>query len=447
MAKAHGILKGDIKGNAGQLSFRQQSGVTIVSGRVYNNKSAGEGATYTQRVQRCKLANLVNVYRAIAAFEKKAWQGKGSRVSDYNMFVKKNLPSADIYLPKDWANLGAAIVDRYMVAQGSLPQITAVSIEGVTKTSLSLGDLVIGTETSIGALSEAIINNNANFKQGDKITFAILRSQYITVAGQSVPSFVPEYIECNIDINAEELVADNWKSQNGTLASSADNFLTLNGQGLGFMMVHTREKDGMLLCSTQYIVMPAVSTSDVYSTTAWLNRCAASYGYQEEVLIQPNESALVSYTYYNVNGVGGENGYVQGSTQVREGGSVTLTGVPDAGYSVKGWYDNIAGTGQALSTEDTYTVSSVSEDVTVYCLFEEIPPQMYQITALVGSDGGGTVTGGGSYAEGAEVTLTAHEDSGYQFQGWNNGSTSNPLVFTATEDVRITAIFIDLSNV
>ena len=72
MAKAHGILKGDIKGNAGQLSFRQQGGVTIVSGRVYNNKSAGEGATYTQRVQRCKLANLVNVYRAIAAFEKKA---------------------------------------------------------------------------------------------------------------------------------------------------------------------------------------------------------------------------------------------------------------------------------------------------------------------------------------------------------------------------------------
>lgn len=60
---------------------------------------------------------------------------------------------------------------------------------------------------------------------------------------------------------------------------------------------------------------------------------------------------------------------------------------------------------------------------------------------------GGSVTGGGVYDEGAQVTLQATANEGYQFVNWKiNGtsqvvSSANPYVFNAEEDVDLIATF------
>lgn len=69
----------------------------------------------------------------------------------------------------------------------------------------------------------------------------------------------------------------------------------------------------------------------------------------------------------------------------------------------------------------------------------------YTITANSNNNAWGTVTGGGTYNNGATCTLTATPESGYQFQSWKkNGevvSTSPTYSFTVTESATYTAQF------
>jgi len=70
------------------------------------------------------------------------------------------------------------------------------------------------------------------------------------------------------------------------------------------------------------------------------------------------------------------------------------------------------------------------------------PTQIVKQYALTASSGeGGSVTGGGTFASGTQVSLTATPTSGYSFSGWSNGSTANPLTVTLNSNTTITANF------
>ena len=70
------------------------------------------------------------------------------------------------------------------------------------------------------------------------------------------------------------------------------------------------------------------------------------------------------------------------------------------------------------------------------------PTQIVKQYALTASAGdGGSVTGGGTFASGTQVSLTATPNSGYSFSGWSNGSTTNPLTVTLNSNTSITANF------
>jgi hypothetical protein len=53
----------------------------------------------------------------------------------------------------------------------------------------------------------------------------------------------------------------------------------------------------------------------------------------------------------------------------------------------------------------------------------------------------GTVSGGGEYAFGSEVTITATAAEGYRFVSWNDGDTNNPRIITLTGDTTFIANF------
>lgn len=65
----------------------------------------------------------------------------------------------------------------------------------------------------------------------------------------------------------------------------------------------------------------------------------------------------------------------------------------------------------------------------------------YTITATSADPTMGTVTGGGSYANGATATLTAMPNAGYRFVRWHDGNTQNPRTVTVTGDATYTAYF------
>ncbi|MBO6051680.1 MAG: choice-of-anchor J domain-containing protein, partial [Bacteroidales bacterium] len=72
--------------------------------------------------------------------------------------------------------------------------------------------------------------------------------------------------------------------------------------------------------------------------------------------------------------------------------------------------------------------------------------QTYTITVVSSNNTMGTVSGGGTYTSGAEVTLEAMANPGYRFTGWNDNVTENPRSFTATSNASYTAYFADLGT-
>jgi len=78
---------------------------------------------------------------------------------------------------------------------------------------------------------------------------------------------------------------------------------------------------------------------------------------------------------------------------------------------------------------------------------------MYTISTAANIEAAGTVTGAGSYAEGASVTLTASENAGYAFVNWTKAgdsewsSTENPMTVEVTADETYTANYKQLLTV
>ncbi|MDY6426712.1 MAG: T9SS type A sorting domain-containing protein, partial [Bacteroidales bacterium] len=94
-------------------------------------------------------------------------------------------------------------------------------------------------------------------------------------------------------------------------------------------------------------------------------------------------------------------------------------------YTFSGWSPNIT----AVTGAQTYTA-----------VFTKVL-NTYTVTAEVTGDGG-TVSGGGIYSYGTEVTLTATPEHGYHVSKWSTGETSAEIKITVTEDMAFTVSFI-----
>lgn len=163
----------------------------------------------------------------------------------------------------------------------------------------------------------------------------------------------------------------------------------------------------------------------------------------DNVCITPAPKAQIvlnsDQTTYTVTIVVNEEamGTVTGAGNYLAGESATLTATANAGYRFVNWT-----VGEETKTENPLTLT-VNSDLTVIANFEAIPT--YTITASVNDENMGAVEGAGTYYEGEKVSLTATPKQGYAFVAWSNDATDNPLVFTATEDVELTANFEILS--
>ena len=131
------------------------------------------------------------------------------------------------------------------------------------------------------------------------------------------------------------------------------------------------------------------------------------------------------------------------SATVTAGDEVTLAATANSGYRFVGWMEG----DQTVSTDTTYAFQA-SSNRSLTAKFEKV------YTVTVNASGGGTATGGGSYAEGETVTLSAQANQGYRFTGWtsSNGGTfadasSESTTFTMPAgDVTVTAGFTRISS-
>ena len=122
-------------------------------------------------------------------------------------------------------------------------------------------------------------------------------------------------------------------------------------------------------------------------------------------------------------------GKVTGAGIYNENDEATLTATSNNGYRFVKWSDEV--------TDNPRTVV-VTQDSAFTAIFE---PNTFTITTAVNDEDMGSVTEGGEYAHGTEVTLSATANAGYRFAQWSDGNTDNPRIVTVTENKTYTAEF------
>lgn len=124
-------------------------------------------------------------------------------------------------------------------------------------------------------------------------------------------------------------------------------------------------------------------------------------------------------------------GSVSGSGVYTHGDTATLTATAYAGSHFMQWSDGDSNASRTLV---------VTHNDILTATFAHNPE--YIINGQSADIAMGSVTGSGCYYGGETVTLTAVPKEGYLFEHWSNESTDNPLSFTVTQDVELTAYFI-----
>ena len=163
-----------------------------------------------------------------------------------------------------------------------------------------------------------------------------------------------------------------------------------------------------------------------YTFKGWDSEIAEVTGAKDYTATYTPTTNKYLITFENYDGEELQSGEVEfGQTPSYEGTTPVKPADAESTYTFSGWSPNIT----AVTGAQTYTA-----------VFTKVL-NTYTVTAEVTGDGG-TVSGGGTYSYGTEVTLTATPKHGYHVSKWSTGETSAEIKITVTEDMAFTVSFI-----
>lgn len=274
MSKFTGIFRKQ-RGKVGDFVFRKVGPEYIVSEKP--PKKGTSMGTQNQALYRAQWGNLVRFWQSFTDRDKPSFEAATINVSHFNLFMRANINGTRVYLTKEDVRLGACVVAPYRVSEGSLP-VVPLTYEsgGYYASTIQLGDLVIGNDTTIATFSRAVVLNNNDFQVGDQIA-VFIASQIVESVG-GLPRVQMQGYKIELDTSSDEaestLVVDVMGIGN---VSSVDGHLCV-ARGDGAAIVHSRKTStGETLVSTQSFVVNNAILTQYTSADARL-KAAESYG-------------------------------------------------------------------------------------------------------------------------------------------------------------------------
>ena len=290
MAKVTG-QSSDLSGKVGNITYMQTKYGTV----AFPSKKKAKVPRRSERQMeiRTQWVNLGAVYRQFHQTLKKAFEDVG-QMSAYNAFVQANINVVKVYISKQERLNGGSVLAPYLITRGSLDSIYwETNPNNVLVTSINLGELVIDAETTVGALSQAIIAGNMDWKNGDQLSF-FYGVQTID-AVTSVPRARIQGYKLVLNVTSTQKV---WETVMGS-GLTVHGFATVDGF-LGMSQaitngaaawVHSRENGSNLLVSSQYLYVDS-AVLEAYMNGSAFDASVASYGgiNTSAVFLDPGQS-------------------------------------------------------------------------------------------------------------------------------------------------------------
>lgn len=260
-----------LNGSVGAVTYVTRKGVTVARQKVPAKSAARK--TLRSQTQRMKWVNNVRLFQALNTVGwHPSFTNKSGLQSDYNMFVKAN-SALDVYLPKWVVDGNGGIVAAATITNGTLPTVGGQFGETNDFVSnINMGGLSIGASTTIKTFSQAIIDHNPEWAEGDQLTFVRL-DQYQDAA-TGLPRIVPVIRQVYLDTTDELSLLDDltqiFHVTEGKLAG-------VMGANCGIAFVHSRGEGADFAVSTEQLLVQN-SLLPVYTGTVALNTAITSYG-------------------------------------------------------------------------------------------------------------------------------------------------------------------------
>ena len=395
MARLTGIIS-KLNGSAGNLTFRQNGGQTIVSEKITQTTNA---RTECQQKHRMKWANIIREYQVLQPYMKLAFGGTRNGRNDYNKFMSTNLSMAPVYLTKAGANAGMCIVAPYEITHGTIRSI-AVSGKGKKAvTDIRLGTLNITETTTVAEFSNAVVLNNKLYNYGDQITYFLVHQVVNEVT--NIPMAEVDACCIVLDKSSEAKLLSlvdvrGFSVQEKHLAAQADNDFGNHGM----VWIHSRKQSAKTLVSTQNLICEN-SLLTVYQSKEAYTDAILSYGGAKEAFLTPS--------------------YKVSSGNLKPSASVPSNPTPSNPDPVK---------------PNPVDPNPVNPD--------PVKPtpggkKVLSLTAIPAE--GGTMVGAGTYDAGSEVKAEAIANEDFKFRDWEDGDSFPNRDVILNEDLSLTARF------
>ena len=263
-----------ISGKVGQLLYRQTRTGTVISELPV--KPAIPRRSARQMDRRTQWGNLAAIYKQFDSMLRRGYENLPPQMSVFNAFIQANIDVVKVYITKTIRLNGGAILAPYQITRGSLPSISmAKNASNILVSGIRLGTLAIDANTTVGQFSQAVIDNNDAFDEGDQLTFfhgiqsidTVTRTPRATIRGYKVVLSTAEDTKL-------------WDVVDRIGFSVTDNCLATSQQitNGAAVWVHSRETaDGALKVSTQLFFVENSALATYQGRTAF-TAAANSYG-------------------------------------------------------------------------------------------------------------------------------------------------------------------------
>lgn len=293
MAVTRNNLSMKMNGKIGAYSFYTSTGGRQVARIANNSSNYGETAkrTVAMQTRRSRWGNLVSFYSANKDLMARAYERKGANLSDYNRFMQLNIPLASVSLVKDDFMRGMAILQEYVIADGSLPEIDVAEVgEDGCVFNLLTGIDGEFADNSIGQISVDLLNHNPQLQVGDQLTFVSYSNAGTT------PSTIRIYRHlCEITIDPKSAVSFDTLKYSNIVAGNGLK-VTIAGQGnvFGQAIIHSRSVGGSLLVSRAKITLNSDTLVRQFSAPEAVKKAIDSYGVDADKLLEPGSPEQVA---------------------------------------------------------------------------------------------------------------------------------------------------------